>query len=230
MSRVTATGLLRALEGPIYDVHRVYRFLESISCPNYSVLDCILKHSAGSFGGRPCRSNYQTACFSWPEGQCDDGLLRNGKRQKVDQGINLINTVDNPANAARPFSRYTLPQGGTFANSGSVWRGLNASTRGLPTQPVSNSGSKIVRHINTKAADDVTRIPSSHNRTFKVEATYVGSNINVYDLLKLPIYSANFKAVHKGSALIGLNLSKHQENDIQQVRHGDELVGGCCGG
>ena len=204
MSRVTAKGLLRPLEGSIYDVHRVYKFLESVLCPNYIGLDCLLKHSAGSFGRRQCRSNYQTVCSSGAEGQCNDGLLKNDKRQRVDKGNNLINTIDEPANGARPFSRYTLSQGGAFANSGSVWHGPNVSTRGLPNQHVSNSGSKLIRCINTEATDGVTPIPLSHNRTFKVEATYVGSNINVYDLLKLPIYSANFKAVHKGSALIGL--------------------------
>ena len=222
MSRVTAKGLLRPLEGSVYDAHRIYRILESVLCSNYIGLDGVLKHSAGLFGGR---SNYQTACFSWPEGQCNVGLLQSGKQQEVDKKNNLINAMDELANSDRPFSRYTRSRGGTFANSGSVWYSTNASTRGLPTPYASNSGRKLVRYINTKSAGDVTPISASHNRTFKVEATYVGSNINVYDLLKLPIYSANFKAVHKGSALIGLE-SKHTEIHVQQVRHGDELVRG----
>ena len=40
--------------------------------------------------------------------------------------------------------------------------------------------------------------------TFRVEANYLGSTINVYDLVKLDQYKDSFKAVHKGAALIGL--------------------------
>ena len=38
--------------------------------------------------------------------------------------------------------------------------------------------------------------------TFRVEANYLGSTINVYDLVKLDQFKDNFKTVHKGAALI----------------------------
>jgi uncharacterized Rmd1/YagE family protein len=41
--------------------------------------------------------------------------------------------------------------------------------------------------------------------TFRVEANYLGSTINVYDLVKLDQYKDSFKTVHKGAALISLN-------------------------
>lgn len=44
-------------------------------------------------------------------------------------------------------------------------------------------------------------------RMFRVEATYVGSMIRMYDLLNLEDFKNNFKAIHKGSALIGLRPS-----------------------
>lgn len=47
--------------------------------------------------------------------------------------------------------------------------------------------------------------PSESKHTFRVEANYLGSTINVYDLVRLDQYKENFKAVHKGSALIGLS-------------------------
>lgn len=44
-------------------------------------------------------------------------------------------------------------------------------------------------------------------RMFRVEATYVGSMIRMYDLLNLEDFKNNFKAIHKGSALIALRPS-----------------------
>lgn len=46
--------------------------------------------------------------------------------------------------------------------------------------------------------------PPGAKHTFRVEANYLGSTINVYDLVKLDQYKDSFKAVHKGAALIGL--------------------------
>lgn len=227
MSYVTVKGLLRPLQGSIYDAHRICIFFESILNPNYMGLDGALKHSAGSFGGRPCRGNHQTACFPWHQGflQCNDGQLQNGKQLKSDIMDSLRSIMDKPADAvARPLARYTLSQGGTSASTWMVRNGANASTRGLSTNYFSNLGGISIRCFSSKLSEDIESIPLPHNRTFKVEATYVGSNINVYDLLKLPIYSANFKAVHKGSALIGLQ-SKHKEHDVQQVRNGNKIIG-----
>jgi uncharacterized Rmd1/YagE family protein len=45
----------------------------------------------------------------------------------------------------------------------------------------------------------------SSRHVFRVEATYVGSMINIYDVMNLKEYRDNFKSIHKGSALIGLH-------------------------
>jgi len=42
--------------------------------------------------------------------------------------------------------------------------------------------------------------------TFRVEANYLGSTINVYDLVKLDQFKDNFKTVHKGAALISFGV------------------------
>lgn len=48
-------------------------------------------------------------------------------------------------------------------------------------------------------------MPSQRTKhTFRVEANYLGANINVYDLVKLEQYKDSFKTVHKGAALISL--------------------------
>lgn len=47
---------------------------------------------------------------------------------------------------------------------------------------------------------------NEHKRQiFRVEATYVGSMINIHDVMNLKEYRDNFKSIHKGSALIGLH-------------------------
>ena len=47
--------------------------------------------------------------------------------------------------------------------------------------------------------------PVGKHRNFKVEATYVGSSIDIYKLLNLPSYKDAFKTVHKDAALISLS-------------------------
>ena len=219
MSYITSKSLLRPMLGSIHHVPRICRDLESILCPNYVALDGALNHDGGSFGGRPCSGNYQTACFPWPERNLQgmDGSVQTGKRQKRGIGNSVMSEMGKPADGvALRFAR-DIFQGGSFASARSVWHGTNASTRGHKPNPFGTLGDTLIRCFSSNVSDDIPSITSTHSRTFKVEATYVGSNINVYDLLKLPIYSANFKAVHKGSALIGLD-SKQKERDVQQVR------------
>lgn len=50
-----------------------------------------------------------------------------------------------------------------------------------------------------------TAAEEQKKHAFRVEATYVGSMINIYDVMNLKEYRNNFKAIHKGSALIALH-------------------------
>lgn len=57
---------------------------------------------------------------------------------------------------------------------------------------------------------------NDHKRqVFRVEAMYVGSMINIYDVMNLKEYRDNFKSIHKGSALIGLH-----SDGIVSPKHG----------
>lgn len=78
---------------------------------------------------------------------------------------------------ALPASRFAFSAAARFAPDPKPAHGLEACLSGKPPG---------VRH------------------TFRVEANYLGSTINVYDLVKLDQYKDSFKAVHKGAALIGL--------------------------
>lgn len=54
---------------------------------------------------------------------------------------------------------------------------------------------------------DTMRVENTNAKerhVFRVEATYVGSMINIYDVMSMKEYKNNFKSIHKGSALIGL--------------------------
>lgn len=66
------------------------------------------------------------------------------------------------------------------------------------------------------ASECLSGKPRGAKHTFRVEANYLGSTINVYDLVKLDQYRDSFKAVHKGAAIIGLPCHSQEDsmNDI----------------
>ncbi|GAB4817342.1 hypothetical protein N2152v2_004388 [Parachlorella kessleri] len=46
--------------------------------------------------------------------------------------------------------------------------------------------------------------PQPVRTSFKVEAAYVGSKINIYDLMNRPEFSGHYKKLHKGTVVLGL--------------------------
>lgn len=68
---------------------------------------------------------------------------------------------------------------------------------------VSTSGARWMSSSSVPEKKEETR------HVFRVEAMYVGSMINIYDVMNLKEYRNNFKSIHKGSALIGLHSDTH---------------------
>lgn len=66
------------------------------------------------------------------------------------------------------------------------------------------------RFLRSSNVAEIVEMGSGGKRVFRVEATYVGSMIRMYDLLNLEEFKNSFKAIHKGSALIGLRPSSDE--------------------
>jgi len=60
------------------------------------------------------------------------------------------------------------------------------------------------RQAPSPAPSQLQRAATDTSRTLRVEATYVGSRINVYDLLARPEFSSHYKRLHKGTAILAL--------------------------
>ena len=77
------------------------------------------------------------------------------------------------------------------------------------------------------ATRGMRRMSTSRNgkHSFKVEAMYIGSLINIYDLLKLSEFGENFKSVHKGAILIALgNCPKGDASLTENLPFGPYMV------
>jgi uncharacterized Rmd1/YagE family protein len=73
--------------------------------------------------------------------------------------------------------------------------------------PRPSTTASSVRWMSAKgvSSSQTSKGAEKRQHAFRVEATYVGSMINIYDLMNMKEYKDSFKAIHKGSALIGLS-------------------------
>lgn len=74
----------------------------------------------------------------------------------------------------------------------------------LSTLCPASSASRFASSDSVTAGNSDSMPSQRTKHTFRVEANYLGANINVYDLVKLEQYKDSFKTVHKGAALISL--------------------------
>ena len=113
-------------------------------------------------------------------------LLRSAVRSLVvseTPSVSALNLQELPSSSALVRSIRTLCNPFPSATTCS---GRWMSAAGVPSSQASKGGEQ-------------------RQHAFRVEATYVGSMINIYDLMNMKEYKDSFKAIHKGSALIGLS-------------------------
>jgi len=85
-------------------------------------------------------------------------------------------------------------------------RGFASAAAQPATEPISIPNATSTHDGIPRTAPLSPRTPNAacKSHTLRVEASYVGSRINVYDLLARPEFSSHYKRLHKGTAILAL--------------------------